>query len=301
MISAGWRRLGISPPAVVIVGLAAIALLLSRGAGSGWLVVVAAVFLGGFVLAALSALVGIADVAVSLDVPTDAHAGETVSVGVHVSGGLPQLRTVTLLTLDQSTHAVESSGHATVGVVVGRRGLVTELPVEVRAGLPLGLVRTARRFRLPMPTPLAIAPVPATVSLLDTLGEDPTAEVRGVRAYTPGDPARLVHWRSTARRGELMVRELESSELLRGAGLCVSVTLADDIDRADETASYAAGVAIAALDAGLRVTLLTHEAGGPRAAEVRTRREVGRRLAAAIPGPPAAADTTRARVVEAGP
>ncbi|MDB5312612.1 MAG: hypothetical protein JWO38_6814 [Gemmataceae bacterium] len=37
------------------------------------------------------------------------------------------------------------------------------------------------------------------------------AEVRGVRPYRPGDSIRSVHWRSSARRGELMVREYDAA------------------------------------------------------------------------------------------
>jgi len=37
------------------------------------------------------------------------------------------------------------------------------------------------------------------------------ADVRGVRPYRAGDSVRSVHWRSSARRGELMVREYDSS------------------------------------------------------------------------------------------
>jgi len=35
------------------------------------------------------------------------------------------------------------------------------------------------------------------------------AEIHGVRSYRSGDNPRLIHWRTSARRGELMVRELE--------------------------------------------------------------------------------------------
>ncbi len=37
------------------------------------------------------------------------------------------------------------------------------------------------------------------------------AEVRGVRPYRPGDAIRDVHWRTTARRGELVVREYDAA------------------------------------------------------------------------------------------
>src|SRR5688572_22849749 len=37
------------------------------------------------------------------------------------------------------------------------------------------------------------------------------AEVRGVRAYRAGDSLRDVHWRTTARRGELMSREYDTA------------------------------------------------------------------------------------------
>lgn len=39
------------------------------------------------------------------------------------------------------------------------------------------------------------------------------ADVRGVRPYRPGDGLRTVHWRSTARHGELMVREYDAAPL----------------------------------------------------------------------------------------
>ncbi|MEY2424799.1 MAG: hypothetical protein QOI61_371, partial [Actinomycetota bacterium] len=216
MIAAGWRRLGISPAALVMLGLAVLALLLSRGAGSGWLVVIASAFIGGALVAAVVAAIGLVGLRVSLQTPTDATAGEVVTFGITVTGLVPQLRTVTLLALDGSMHASEGRRESRVAVLAERRGLHVAVAVEVRSGLPLGLIRPARRFTIVLPVPLAVGPVPSVVSLLDALGEDDAADVRTVRAYIPGDAARHVHWRSTARRGELMVREFDTTELLRG-------------------------------------------------------------------------------------
>lgn len=299
MISAGWRRLGINPAAFAVLGLVAIAMLLSRGAGAGWLVVVAAMLLGALGTAVVSGVLGSVGLRVACEVPTDCVAGETITIGITVRSLLPQLRTVTLIGLDNSTHSIEGNSLTRVAVLAERRAYVREFAVEVRGGLPLGLVRPSRHFRINLSIPLAVGPVPATVSLLDSIGEDPTAQVRTVRAYTPGDAARLVHWRSTARRGELMVRELESAEVVSGSGLQIRVSLDGDEERAEAVASHAAGLAIAALNAGLSVELLTSEGNGLRGGEVRTRREVGRRLAAAVPG--AAPAATARRVVELGP
>jgi uncharacterized protein (DUF58 family) len=173
------------------------------------------------------------------------------------------------------------------------------LTVDVRSGITLGVLRPAARAVIRLPTPLAIAPRPTPVALSDAIGFDVAADVRSVRSYVPGDPARLVHWRSTARRGEIMVRELEAADQVQGSRLQFRVALGDDYAAAEAAASRAAGLAIVALDAGLRVELLTREAGGPRAGRVTTRREVGRRLAAAVAGePPAATPDERTRVVE---
>ena len=72
------------------------------------------------------------------------------------------------------------------------------------------------------------------------------ADVRGVRPYRPGDSPRDVHWRTTARRDALMVREYDSTEPL-DLILVVEPWLparpaADDRDRLEAAISLAASV-----------------------------------------------------------
>jgi uncharacterized protein (DUF58 family) len=95
-------------------------------------------------------------------------------------------------------------------------------PAEVVVQDPLGLERVAAVA--PPDRPLLVRP--RTVELERLLGDAagrahggrlgalrrPTGlELHSVRDYEAGEPLRAVHWPSTARRGQLMVRELEDA------------------------------------------------------------------------------------------
>lgn len=107
-----------------------------------------------------------------------------------------------------------------------RRGRVQGQPLAVESGYPLGLVRVtgqaqtaAARIVLPRLGRLHRARLRRFLSRQSpSLGASrglpchaPTAqaEFHGLRSYRPGDSPRHLHWRTSARRGELMVREYE--------------------------------------------------------------------------------------------
>jgi uncharacterized protein (DUF58 family) len=272
--------------ALVVAAMAGVAFVLSRTSGSGWLVVTSAALIAVLVLSIAWTLAGLVGVRVTLDAPANATAGETLSIGVRITAPVRQTRLLRFHDLDGSSHVVVGNGTGTVSVVAPRRELFAELRLDVVVGFPLGLTPARRMFRIALDPPLAVAPVGAAVSLAHALDADDSASVRTVRTYVRGDARRLVHWRSSARRGDLMVREFESAEPLRGVDLTLRVDLSGDPDAAEATASQAAGLAYAALDAGMRVELLTFESAGPRAGAVHSRRDAGRRLAAAVAGPP---------------
>jgi uncharacterized protein (DUF58 family) len=81
----------------------------------------------------------------------------------------------------------------------------------------------------------------------------PAADDASLRDYRTGDDLRRVHWRTSARLGELMVRQDE-----RAARRPVSVLLdlPDDDETAEWSISAAASVALALLRSGHRVRLL---------------------------------------------
>lgn len=97
--------------------------------------------------------------------------------------------------------------------------------VQLRTATPLGLFWCRRHRHVPAtaivyPTVLPLATCP----LVDELGQEDSAQfysrdrrsksanenvTRSLRPYRWGDPIRLVHWRTSARYGQLRVRELE--------------------------------------------------------------------------------------------
>lgn len=106
-----------------------------------------------------------------------------------------------------------------------RRGVYRWHTVQLRTATPLGLFwcrrqRDALATAIVYPTvlPLNICP------LVDAMGQEESPQfysrdrrsqaanenvTRSLRPYRWGDPIRLVHWRTSARYGELRVRELE--------------------------------------------------------------------------------------------
>ena len=107
-----------------------------------------------------------------------------------------------------------------------RRGVYHWHEVQMRTGTPLGLFWCRRSRQVlagaivyPKVLPLSNCP------LIDRIGSQESSQLesdrifqmathgitRTLRPYRYGDPIRLVHWRSSARYGELRVRELEIS------------------------------------------------------------------------------------------
>lgn len=105
-------------------------------------------------------------------------------------------------------------------LVARRRGHYTVGPIQVRLGDPFGLFAGKREFQ--SRSSVTIYP---RVHRIDGLGiplsqpfgpvrtrekafEDPSNQAE-IREYRPGDNPRHIHWKASARRGELMLREYE--------------------------------------------------------------------------------------------
>ncbi|MFN2121223.1 MAG: DUF58 domain-containing protein, partial [Anaerolineales bacterium] len=101
-----------------------------------------------------------------------------------------------------------------------RRGAFPIGPTLITVSDPLGLFRVQRRFPaeknlvvLPMIFPIAGFVAPPGIlpggRAVRRKSVDITPHAAGVRPYVAGDPMRRIHWPTTARRGELIVKEFE--------------------------------------------------------------------------------------------
>lgn len=155
----------------------------------------------------------------------------------------------------------------------GRRGVYGVGPLQVAVTDPLGLVRrpvaTADRQSVTVfPRVESVRSLPLTVgrdlvggSVADFTRSRSGDEFHGLREYAIGDDLRRVHWRSTARLGELMIKEHDIPWQTR------ATLLIDDRRRSHSTASFervveAAASTATALHAQGSIVRLVSSGGG---------------------------------------
>ncbi|HEY8143858.1 MAG TPA: DUF58 domain-containing protein, partial [Kofleriaceae bacterium] len=120
-------------------------------------------------------------------------------------------------------------------------------------------------------------------------------EFFGLRDYRDGDDSRAIHWRSSARGGRLMVRELEE-EAQRRVTIEVDNALTDPSDEAqldalEDAVSHAASLALAYLRAGFAVKLCARGVSVPLGVGAAQEQRLLRALALLAPAAPGTAMT----------
>lgn len=112
------------------------------------------------------------------------------------------------------------SGHVAMESTVDayQRGLHRLGPVVVESSAPFGLFRRRRKITgeqtvlvYPQVHPLRRLAMAQGFSGMESEGRKARTgtDILGTRRYAPGDPRRNIHWRNTAKTGQLMVKELE--------------------------------------------------------------------------------------------
>ena len=167
---------------------------------------------------------------------------------------------------------------------LSRRGIHRLTGLRMSTRFPFGLLR--RSIDVEAPADLLVYPALIPISDLtlraglSQLGEKQTAararsgEFHGLRELRPGDDPSSIHWRTSARRGRLFVREFED-EAGRTVVIVLETAIEPDAAQAFETAvSYAASLALVLIRRGLRVGLvagafgIAPETGGSQGGQI---------------------------------
>jgi uncharacterized protein (DUF58 family) len=248
-----------------------------------------------FAVGVIWPIVTLSRVQFTVSAPVDAMVGDDVPLRITVHGRVARME-MRVLDPPGRWYRISGPGLGTVTHLATRRGVYGAVRVQLRTSAPLGVFVRTRQARVGLAAPITIAPRPrvaaASIAPIPDAASVPAHltgvgggdAVRAVRPYVPGDPARFVHWPTSARRGELVVREHDPPTAL---GVALVVDLRGTEDEAEEAASIAAGVGRAALARGAQLVVATREEQGPVCAPVLDARALGHRLARAIGGVPA--------------
>jgi uncharacterized protein (DUF58 family) len=145
-----------------------------------------------------------------------------------------------------------------------RRGLHYLPGLRILTRFPFGLFAKVSRPILPDPVlvypalrPLAPAEVPFALDPgwreRDRPGQG--ASLRNLRPYRPGDDPRLLHWKTSAKIGDLMVKELGDEDRPRVRLVVEDPAPGTPPDVVEANLSYAASVAAHAIRLGAQVDL----------------------------------------------
>jgi uncharacterized protein (DUF58 family) len=238
-----------------------------------WLLLLAGAALG-LAMAAILLRPRLGELDVTVAMPWRAELGQPVPTRVTVRNTGRRPSPLTLVThrvagLSDLTFVVEPLvGGGAAEIMAERqaihRGRTGTSTAQLSSSAPLGLVTTEASVTLS--TPMTVHPplVPQRVPPLGPHGlessrADPDrsgVDVHGIREWRTGDEARQVHWRSTARRGRLVVLE---REVPRGGSLAILVAGPAASPGWEVLVSAVASVGVAALDAGHPVQLFVRQ------------------------------------------
>jgi uncharacterized protein (DUF58 family) len=274
-------------PRARALGLAVGALLLfavGTSVQAGWLLAIASCLFGAVIAGSVLPHRMIRGIQVERRAPAEAFQGDEVRVDLVVSNRSSGER----LALDLRDEHLSPSRSFLARLRPGervvietrrtaaRRGPHATPEVTVASGAPFGAAEARRRIAAASET--IVLPRVVRLDDLPFLEAAPTPEramhtvprrgggpeYLGIREYRTGDSLRHVHWPSTARHGEVMVREFEREQTRRLAVVLDTVTDAGTGETPlDRCCSVAASVAFAAHGAGQGVRLVAAAEGAP--------------------------------------
>ncbi|MGB7272591.1 MAG: DUF58 domain-containing protein [Geitlerinemataceae cyanobacterium] len=204
---------------------------------AGWLYVISGVSFALLGMAAVLPMRSISQLNVRRRPISPVSTGDELFIELEIANPLPHPKTL-LQVRDILPEALGKPVREAISVIpprgsyrwlysqkADRRGIYRWDEVQLRTAAPLGLFWCRRSRQVPAkaivyPTVLPLNRCP----LIDALGQEHHPQfqsrdrqsymateglTRSLRPYRSGDPIRLIHWRTSARYGDLRVRELE--------------------------------------------------------------------------------------------
>jgi uncharacterized protein (DUF58 family) len=201
---------------------------------AGWLYVISGVMVAILVLAAVLPIQTLRGLRVQRTPIAPVSVGESLRLELLIENRTKRLKTL-IQVLDALPHPLspvrtvieqispQDSYRWVAELPTQQRGIYRWQTIQLRTAAPLGLFWCRRIRSLPAkavvyPTVLSLSQCP----LIDEMGQtgtlngkyqadlDSEGMTRSLRPYRWGDSTRLIHWRSSARYGELRLRELET-------------------------------------------------------------------------------------------
>jgi len=297
----------------VLIALALFFFAAATNTLAGWLYVMSGILLALLALSAVLVPRSLADVQIARQPMVPVSVGEVLGVTLTVTNASYQTKG-----LFQIMDSVPSALGEPCRTAINRlgpgqrqqwqytlrpahRGVYVWENVTLRSAAPLGLFwgqrqRQAKAVVTVYPQILSLqrcplAEAPASSAWLDWQHQRTTTAAsegltRALRPYRWGDPLRLIHWRTSARYGDLRVRELEQVTTGRQIALALDTTAPWLPEYFEQAVVAAASLYIYALKQGFAVTLWL-----PRQPAIGDRTGVLTALARVQPEPEGRADS----------
>ena len=249
--------------------------LLSYLTGSKWLMLMACAC-GGVLILALFLRPKLDALSISVTMAPRTSVGDDIDALVQVSNTstswTPMVHcTYQVALLDDVTFLIDAlppRGSASVALPLTAvsRGFASGSIAELSTSAPLGLRLRKRTVDVPLrlivhpqQVPAPVPPPRAGADSTEWLVSRAGTDVHGVREWRPGDDASQVHWRSSARRGRLVVLE---REIPKAGGLALVLAAASAQDDFEMVAAVGAWTGANAVRAGREVLLVAAITGG---------------------------------------
>ncbi len=238
--STAWWAMRVTYAGWIYLGLTIFVLLAAVNSGANLLYFLFGLFVGAWLVSAILSWINLRGITLHRDLPDHALAGEPTEIRYAFTSIRRRSPAISLFfrelhpQLAQApagfiTHLPPARREAAASVVIPaplvplHRGMLQLRTVELSTTFPFGFLR--RRARLNVPQQLLVYPRIGTLARSLTLqyrdnvesgsvlarkrgGQE---EFFGIREYRPGDNLRSIHWRSSARTGQIMIREPAST------------------------------------------------------------------------------------------